>query len=209
MPGHDPLHKVTIIPRGRALGITFYLPDGDRHSHTKEWYTSRIASAFGGRIAEELIYGPTMITDGASSDIQQATTMARTMVTRLGFSDRLGPLAYAEEEGEVFLGRTITQHKNVSDDTARTIDEEIRRLIDDCYGKARQLLQDNLDKLHTMADALIKYETLDANQIQRIMRGEPPGEPDSGPTTPPPPVKGAGAAPTPPPVPKPGPSPAA
>ncbi len=204
MPGHDPLHKVTIIPRGRALGITFYLPEGDRHSHTKEWYLSKVSSAFGGRIAEQLIYGPAQITDGASSDIQMATNMARMMVTRLGFSDRLGPLAYAEEEGEVFLGKTITQHKNVSDDTARTIDEEIRSVIDGCYARAQKLIEDNLDKLHAMADALMKYETLDSAQIKRIMRGEPPGEPEgSGPAAPPP-VKGAGATPTPPPVPKPG-----
>jgi cell division protease FtsH len=178
-PGHDALHKVTIIPRGRALGLTWYLPDGDRHSHSKEWYRGKIASAFGGRLAEEIIYGPDQVTDGATSDIQQATNMARMMVTRFGFSDRLGPLAYAEEEGEVFLGKSITQHKNVSDDTARTIDEEVRLLIDSCYSEARLKLTDNLDKLHAMAEALVKYETLDAEQIRRIMNGQPPGEPSS------------------------------
>ncbi|HWY25077.1 MAG TPA: ATP-dependent zinc metalloprotease FtsH [Nevskia sp.] len=178
-PGHDALHKVTIIPRGRALGLTWYLPDGERHSHSKEWYRGKISSAFGGRLAEEIIYGPEKVTDGATSDIQSATNMARMMVTRLGFSDRLGPLAYAEEEGEVFLGKSITQHKNVSEDTARTIDEEIRQLIDACYAEARSKLLDNVDKLHAMAESLIKYETLDAEQIRRIMNGQPPGEPSS------------------------------
>ncbi|MDR3414773.1 MAG: ATP-dependent zinc metalloprotease FtsH [Nevskia sp.] len=177
--GHDPLHKVTIIPRGRALGVTFFLPDGDRHSHTKDWFIGKIKSFFGGRIAEELIYGPEKVTDGASSDIQQATNMARLMVTRLGFSDRLGPLAYTEDEGEVFLGRSITQHKNVSDETARIIDEEIRQLIERCYAKAKSILVDNTDKLHKMAEALVKYETLDSEQIRRIMNGKEPGEPSS------------------------------
>ncbi|AXQ29197.1 ATP-dependent zinc metalloprotease FtsH [Solimonas sp. K1W22B-7] len=179
MPAHDPLHKVTIIPRGRALGVTFYLPDGDRHSHTREWYISKVASAYGGRIAEELIYGNSQVTDGATSDIQQATNMARMMVTRLGFSEKLGPLAYAEEEGEVFLGKTISQHKNVSAETAKTIDAEIRFIIDQCYATASELLKANIDKLHAMAQALMKYETLDAEQIQRIMQGLDPGQPES------------------------------
>jgi cell division protease FtsH len=177
--GHDPLHKVTIIPRGRALGVTFFLPDGDRHSHTKEWFLSKIKSAFGGRLAEELIYGPEQVTDGASQDIRQATNLARVMVTRLGFSERLGPLAYAEDEEEVFLGRSITQHKNVSDDTAKIIDEEIKVIIERCYAVAKTVLVDNLDKLHKMAAALVKYETLDSEQISRIMNGREPGEPSS------------------------------
>ena len=177
--GHDPLHKVTIIPRGRALGVTFFLPEGDRHSHTKEWFVANIKMAYGGRLAEELIYGPEMVTDGASQDIRQATKLARVMVTRLGFSERLGPLAYAEDEEEVFLGRSVTQHKNVSDDTAKIIDEEIKAIIEHCYATARGVLVDNMDKLHKMAAALVKYETLDADQIARIMDGREPGEPSS------------------------------
>ena len=178
-PGHDPIHKVTIIPRGRALGVTFYLPDGDKHSHTKEFYESRIASAFGGRLAEELIYGPDKITSGATSDIGQATQIARDMVTRFGLSDSMGPISYAEDEGEVFLGRSVTQHKNMSDETAYAIDKEIRKIIDRNYERARKMLVDNMDKLKAMTDALMQYETLDAEQVKRIMQGLDPGQPES------------------------------
>jgi len=210
MPEHDPVHKVTIIPRGRALGVTFYLPEEDRYSTSRRRLNCRIATLFGGRIAEELIFGADAVTTGASNDIERATEIARNMVTKWGLSDKLGPLTYAEDEGEVFLGRSVTQHKSVSDNTAQAIDKEIREIIDSNYARAKEILVKDLPILHTMADALIKYETLDGVQIKRIMNGEPPGEPEnnSGPTTPAAP-KGAGAAPAAPTVPKPGPSPAA
>jgi cell division protease FtsH len=204
VPEHDPVYKVTIIPRGRALGVTQFLPEEDRYSYTKQRLNSSICSLFGGRIAEELIFGSENVTTGASNDIERATDIARKMVTKWGLSDKLGPLAYAEDEGEVFLGRSVTQHKNVSDDTAHAIDREIRHVIDTNYAHAKEILVRHTATLHAMAEALMKYETLDQAQIQRLMRGEPPGEPEgSGPTAPPP-VKGAGAAPTPPPVAKPG-----
>jgi cell division protease FtsH len=211
VPDHDPIYKVTIIPRGRALGVTQFLPEEDRYSYSKQRLNSSICSLFGGRIAEELIFGPENVTTGASNDIERATDIARKMVTKWGLSEKLGPLAYAEDEGEVFLGRSVTQHKNVSDDTANAIDREIRDVIDTNYQRAKAILVEKLVVLHAMAEALIKYETLDAPQIQRIMRGEPPGEPESGngPSVPPTTTKGAGATPTPPGVPKPGASPAA
>ncbi|MGH8441431.1 MAG: ATP-dependent zinc metalloprotease FtsH [Nevskiaceae bacterium] len=203
MPEHDPVHKVTIIPRGRALGVTFFLPEEDRYSTSRRRLNCRIATLFGGRIAEELIFGVDAVTTGASNDIERATEIARNMVTKWGLSEKLGPLAYAGEEGEVFLGRSVTQHKNVADETAYAIDREIREIVDRNYTMAKKILADHLPALHAMADALIKYETLDNAQIKRVMRGEPPGEAESGATAPPP-VKGAGAAPTPPVVPKPG-----
>jgi cell division protease FtsH len=178
VPEHDPVYKVTIIPRGRALGLTWYLPEGDRYSTSKLQLQGRIASMFGGRIAEELIFGADGVTTGATNDIERATDLARSMVTKWGLSDRLGPLSYAEEEGEVFLGRSITQHKSVSDKTADTIDEEIRRVIDENYANAKRILVDNMDKLHAMADALIKYETIDDQQIGDIMAGRVPKPPE-------------------------------
>ncbi|MGH8253160.1 MAG: ATP-dependent zinc metalloprotease FtsH, partial [Steroidobacteraceae bacterium] len=178
VPEHDPVYKVTIIPRGRALGLTWYLPEGDRYSTSKLQLQGRIASMFGGRIAEELIFGADGVTTGASNDIERATDLARSMVTKWGLSDRLGPLSYAEEEGEVFLGRSITQHKSVSDKTADVIDEEIRRVIDENYTNAKQILVSNMDKLHAMADALVKYETIDDSQIADIMAGRVPKPPE-------------------------------
>ena len=177
VPSHDPVYKVSIIPRGRALGVTMFLPEEDRYSHSKEHLESQVSSLFGGRIAEELIFGAESVTTGASNDIERATSIARNMVTRWGLSERLGPLTYAEEEGEVFLGRSVTKHKNVSDDTAHAIDEEIRSVIDRNYDRAERILTENMDKLHAMAEALIKYETIDSNQIDAIMKGEAPGEP--------------------------------
>ena len=177
VPEHDPVYKVTIIPRGRALGLTWYLPEGDRYSTSKRRLESKISSAFGGRVAEELIFGSDGITTGASSDIEHATDLARNMVTKWGLSDKLGPLLYSEESGEVFLGRQMTQHKQVSDETAHTIDEEIRRLIDVNYKRAKEILQTNIDKLHVMADALVKYETIDETQIKDIMSGNKPKPP--------------------------------
>ncbi len=177
VPSHDPVYKVSIIPRGRALGVTMFLPEEDRYSYSKELLESQISSLFGGRIAEELIFGIEKVTTGASNDIKRATEIARNMVTKWGLSERLGPLLYGEEEEEVFLGRSVTQHKNVSDDTAHIIDEEIRGFIDRNYQRSDQILKDNLDKLHLMAAALIKYETIDADQIDDIMAGKKPRPP--------------------------------
>jgi cell division protease FtsH len=162
VPEHDPVYKVSIIPRGRALGVTMYLPEKDRFSHSKQHLESNISSLYGGRIAEEVIYGDEKVSTGASNDIERATDLARKMVTQWGLSEKLGPLLYAEEEGEVFLGRTVTQHKNVSDETARLIDKEVRAVIDRNYDRAKKILQDNMDILHSMKDALMKYETIDA-----------------------------------------------
>ncbi len=178
VPSHDPVYKVSIIPRGRALGITMFLPLEDRYSYSKERLESQIASLFGGRIAEELIFGLEKVTTGASNDIQRTTELARNMVTKWGLSEKLGPLTYSEEEGEVFLGHSVTQHKNVSDETAHIIDEEIKNIVERNYERARQILDDKLDKLHAMANALIKFETIDKNQIDDIMDGRTPRNPD-------------------------------
>src|SRR5690606_8683101 len=163
---HDPVYKVSIIPRGRALGVTMFLPEEDRYSHSKRRLESQIASLFGGRISEELIFGPEAVTTGASNDIERATSIARSMVTKWGLSERLGPLTYSDEDGEIFLGRSVTQHKQMSDVTAHAIDEEIRSIVDNNYRRAQQILEDNLEKLHAMAGALIKYETIDESQIR-------------------------------------------
>jgi cell division protease FtsH len=178
VPEHDPVYKVTIIPRGRALGVTMYLPEEDRYSISRQGIESQIASLFGGRIAEEMINGTDGVTTGASNDIERATELARNMVTKWGLSDRLGPLTYSEDDGEVFLGRSVTQHKQVSDDTAHAIDEEVRRIIDTNYARAEKLLEENIEKLHTMAKALIKYETIDEQQIKDIMAGREPRPPE-------------------------------
>jgi cell division protease FtsH len=169
VPDHDPVYKVSIIPRGRALGVTMFLPEEDRYSYSKRRLESSIASLFGGRIAEEVIFGHDNVTTGASNDIERATDIARNMVTKWGLSEKLGPLAYSEDEGEVFLGRSVTQHKNLADDTARVIDEEVRDVIDRNYKHAEQLLKDNMDILHSMTDALMKYETIDSAQIDQLM----------------------------------------
>ncbi len=178
VPEHDPVYKVSIIPRGRALGVTMFLPEEDRYSLSKRALTSQICSLFGGRIAEEMTLGFDGVTTGASNDIMRATQLARNMVTKWGLSEKLGPLMYAEEEGEVFLGRSMgSQHTNVSADTAKVIDQEVRSIIDQCYGTARRLLEENRDKLDAMAEALMKYETIDAEQIEEIMNGRVPREP--------------------------------
>ena len=177
VPSHDPVYKISIIPRGRALGVTMFLPEEDRVSYSKERLESQISSMYGGRIAEEMIFGPDSVTTGASNDIERATEIARNMVTKWGLSDRLGPLTYTEDEGEVFLGRSVTQHKQVSDGTARAIDEEIRSFIDRNYQRSEKLLKENIDKLHLMADALLKYETIDSAQIDDIMEGKIPKPP--------------------------------
>ena len=189
VPEHDPVYKVTIIPRGRALGVTQFLPEQDRYSMSKRRIESAIATLFGGRIAEEIIFGADSVTTGASNDIERATDLARSMVTKWGLSDRLGPLTYSEESGEVFLGRSVTQTKQVSDETAHAIDQEVRRVIESNYQRARGILETHLDKLHAMAEALIKFETIDDGQIKDIMAGRPPSPPSgwddsvsSGPT---------------------------
>jgi cell division protease FtsH len=189
LPEHDPVYKVTIIPRGRALGVTFFLPEEDRYSYSKQRLESSMASLFGGRIAEELAFGPAAVTTGASNDIERATMLARNMVTKWGLSDKLGPLTYSEESGEVFLGRQVTQHKQVSDETAHVIDVEVRSVIDSAYKKARNILETHRDKLDAMAQALIKYETIDEQQIKDIMAGKapkPPADWDDSVGTPPP-----------------------
>ena len=187
VPEHDPVYKVTIIPRGRALGVTMFLPETDRYSISKRRLESQIATLFGGRIAEEIVFGVESVTTGASNDIERATEIARNMVTKWGLSDKLGPLTYSEDQGEVFLGRSVTQHKQVSDVTAHVIDEEVRRLIDSNYQRAKSILDSTSDKLHKMAEALIKYETIDESQIKDIMEGrdpKPPADWDETPTSP-------------------------
>ena len=177
VPSHDPVYKVSIIPRGRTLGVTMFLPEEDRYSYSKERLQSQISSLFGGRIAEELIFGPESVTTGASNDIQRATEIARNMVTKWGLSEVLGPLVYSEEEGEVFLGHSVTQTKRISNQTANVIDEEVRRIMDRNYERAEKILKDETDILHLMADALMTYETIDADQISDIIEGKKPGPP--------------------------------
>lgn len=169
VPEHDPVHKVTIIPRGRALGVTFFLPEGDQISISQKQLESKLSTLYAGRIAEELIYGEENISTGASNDIKVATNIARNMVTQWGFSDKLGPILYSEDEGEVFLGRSMAKAKHMSDTTAHTIDEEVRNIVSRNYQRARQLLIDNMDILHAMKDALVKYETIDEPQIKQLM----------------------------------------
>ncbi len=177
VPAHDPVHKVTIIPRGRALGVTLFLPDHDRYSHTREYLQSKIATLFGGRIAEELIFGEDKVTTGASNDIQKATELARNMVTKWGLSTKLGPLTFGEDEQEVFLGHSVGRHKEVSESTSGIIDQEVRHIIDVNYQRAEKILKEHVVELHAMADALMKYETIDFDQINDIMKGLPPREP--------------------------------
>jgi cell division protease FtsH len=179
MPKTDPVHKVTIIPRGRALGVTMQLPEQDRYSMDREMILQNIAVLFGGRIAEELFMG--QMTTGASNDFERATDLARSMVTRWGMSAELGPMVYGENEGEVFLGRSVTVHKNVSETTMQRVDAEIRRIVDQQYALARKILEDNRDKVEVMAKALLEWETLDADQIGDIMDGRPPRPPKPAP----------------------------
>ncbi|OOG49034.1 ATP-dependent zinc metalloprotease FtsH [Rhodanobacter sp. C01] len=201
VPEHDPVYKVTIIPRGRALGVTMYLPEGDKYSINRVAIQSQLCSLYGGRVAEELIFGADKVTTGASNDIERATKMARNMATKWGLSDELGPITYGEDEDEVFLGRSVTQHKSISNETASKIDEVVRGILDRAYARSKELLTANLDKLHTMAELLLQYETIDAHQIDDIMAGREPGPPadwtknTSSSTPPPPPPKGdAGSA---------------
>jgi len=169
---HEPLHKVTIVPRGRALGVTMFLPERDKYSQSKQEIKAMMTSLFGGRVAEELIFGEDKVTTGASDDIRRATSLARRMVTEFGFSDKLGPLRYAENEEEVFLGHSVTQRKNVSDATAKVIDDEIRRIVDEGEQTARGILTSHLEELNLLARGLLEYETLSADEIRRIIKGE-------------------------------------
>ena len=178
VPDHDPVHKVTIIPRGRALGVTMYLPEEDKYSISKEKLESNISSLYGGRLAEEMTLGPEGVTTGASNDIERATEIARNMVTKWGLSDKMGPLTYSEDEGEVFLGRSVTQQKQVSPETAQAIDAEVRNIIDRNYNRAKEILKKHKKQLKAMADALMKYETIDRKQIINIMEGREPGPPE-------------------------------
>src|SRR5579863_5111520 len=168
----DPIHKVTIIPRGRALGITMFLPERDKYSQSKLEIEAMLLSFFGGRIAEELIFGPEKVTTGAADDIRRATGLARRMVTEFGFSEKLGPLRYSDNEEEVFLGHSVTQRKNVSDATAKIIDEEIRRIVEHGEKRAREILTSHIDELHALAKGLLEYETLSADEIRRVIKGE-------------------------------------
>jgi len=179
IPLHDPVYKVTVIPRGRALGVTMFLPEQDRLSYSKARLESQICSLFGGRIAEELIFGSDAVTTGASNDIERVTEIARNMVTRWGLSEKLGPMTFSDDDGEVFLGRSVTQHKTVSDETAHVIDEEVRNIVSSNYARAKAILEGNIEKLHAMADALIEFETLDTDQIDDIMNGKSPRPPAS------------------------------
>jgi cell division protease FtsH len=193
----DPVHKATIIPRGRALGMVMQLPEADKLSFSREQMVSRMAILMGGRVAEEIIFGHDKVTSGASSDIEQATRLSRAMVTRWGMSEKLGPLAYAADQEEVFLGHSVSRTQNVSSGTADIIDEEIRRFVDEGYKSARQILTDKLDHLHIIGKALLEYETLSGEEIKALLRGEkivretPPEEPHS-PKPPPSSVPSAG-----------------
>jgi len=190
VPGNDPLHKVTIIPRGRALGVTMNLPERDRYTFKKREIEARLAMMFGGRVAEQIIFGDANVTTGASNDIQQATDMARRMVTEWGMSDSLGRLRYSDNEEEIFLGRSITRTRNVSEDTARLIDSEVRRIVEGAEGRARSVLNEQMEALHRVAAALLEYESLSGDEVQRVLRGEPIDRTDyndHGPERPPPP----------------------
>ncbi|MCK5276818.1 MAG: AAA family ATPase, partial [Alphaproteobacteria bacterium] len=178
MPKHDPLHKVTIIPRGRALGVTMNLPEKDRLGWSILELKSRMASIYGGRVAEELVFGPENVTTGAGNDIQKATSMARAMVTEYGMSQKLGPLRYEDNSEEVFLGHSVTQHKSVSEATAKIIDEEVRLIVDEAEATARKVLTEHSDDLHTIAGALLEYETLSGADVDALLRGESIVRPD-------------------------------
>ena len=177
VPEHDPVHKITIIPRGRALGVTMFLPEDDRYSNSKQRLESQICTLYGGRIAEEIIFGKDKVTTGASNDIERATELAKNMVTKWGLSEKMGPLSYSEEDGEVFLGHSVTQHKTMSDDTANEIDNEVRVLVNKSYAVATKIIKDNIDKLHLMSEALMTYETIEREQIDDIMLGIKPRPP--------------------------------
>jgi cell division protease FtsH len=172
-PASDPIHKATIIPRGRALGLVMRLPERDSYSYHRDKMYANLAVAMGGRVAEEMIFGYDKVSSGASSDIQYATTLARDMVTRWGMSDALGPLQYAEPDEEVFLGYSVNRTRQMSNETAQAIDKEIRKVVEDGYARAKSLLTENSDKLETLAQALLEYETLSGDEIKKVLAGEP------------------------------------
>lgn len=172
LPESDPLHKVTIIPRGRALGLTMQLPEKDKYSQSYTYLKSRISTLFGGRVAEELTFGTDKVSTGASNDIQVATNIARHMVTEWGMSETLGPVAYEEPEGEVFLGHSITRHKNISDKTAEEVDRQIRKIIDDAYEETHRILTKHKKELETLSEALIEHETLTGEEIHLLLKGQ-------------------------------------
>ena len=174
MPSADPVHKATIIPRGRALGMVMQLPEADRYSMKYQQMTSNLTIMMGGRVAEELIFGKENVTSGASSDIEQATRLARAMVTRWGFSEKLGVVSYGENQEEVFLGHSVARTQNVSADTARTIDAEIKRLVQGGYDEAKRILTTRLEDLHVLAKALLEFETLSGEEIIKVLQGIPP-----------------------------------
>jgi cell division protease FtsH len=178
VPGQDPVHKVTIVPRGRALGLTFSLPEEDRHNHTKEFILGKLATAYGGRVAEELVFGAIKVTTGAAQDIQHATELARNMVMRFGMSDAVGPVAVGDREHQVFLGREFAQHREVSDKTAELVDTEVKRVLDEAYDRAREILKNDMDSLHRMAKALLDRETLDRREVELIVEGKELPAPD-------------------------------
>ena len=172
VPGLDPVHKVTIVPRGRALGLTASLPEEDRHSYTRDWMRGQLAMLFGGRVAEEMVFGPEKVTTGAGNDIERATSMARRMVTRFGMSDRIGLMAVGDSDQEVFLGRELVQRREVSEHTARQVDEEVKRILDEAHARARSVLEDNRSLLDAIAEALLDRETLDGDEIQLLLDGK-------------------------------------
>jgi len=181
VPGQDPVHKVTIVPRGRALGLTFSLPEEDRHNHTKEFILGKLATAYGGRVAEEIVFGSAKVTTGAAQDIQHATELARNMVMRFGMSDAVGPVAVGDREHQVFLGREFAQHREVSDKTAELVDNEVKRVLDESYDRARQILQRDIDLLHRMAKALLDRETLDRREVELLVEGKELPAPEDSP----------------------------
>ena len=178
VPEHDPVYKVSIIPRGRALGVTMFLPEKDMYSVSIRKLESQLSGLFGGRVAEELIFGEDAVTTGASNDIERATDIARNIVTSWGLSSKLGPINYSADEGEVFLGKSVTKHREMSDATAQMIDKEIHDIVDRNYQRAQKLLKDNIKILHLMADVLMKYETIEVEQIDSIMEGKEPKPPE-------------------------------
>jgi cell division protease FtsH len=191
IPGLDPLHKVTIVPRGRALGLTTWLPEEDRHNYTRYWLEGRLASAFGGRVAEELVFGREKVTTGAAGDIEQATTIARRMVTQFGMSDKIGMIAVGDQEQEIFLGRELSHRREISERMAETVDAEVKQLIDDAYNKALDILQANRVTLDRMALVLLERETIDREEIDMIARGEDLPPRASSPPVPPAPLSPA------------------
>ncbi|MGH6970383.1 MAG: ATP-dependent zinc metalloprotease FtsH, partial [Caulobacteraceae bacterium] len=178
VPASDPLHKVTIIPRGRALGLTMQLPERDRYSMDFQQMTSKLASCYGGRVAEELTFGKEKVSSGASNDISQATKLARAMVTKWGYSDALGMVEYGENQEEVFLGHSVARNQNVSEDTAKIIDAEVKRLVQGGYSEAKRILTEKMEDLHTIAKSLLEYETLSGDEIVAVLKGIPPRRDD-------------------------------